>query len=163
MPKAQNGNRNMQSAPMPGGNFVKLAVGGKVSGTMDEARMEVQQKKNKKGKAIEKERYIFSLKLDKETVLLVGKKKQEKERTFNEGDVVTLPDHGFLVNTLRRTACKIAGTSYAADQDTDLSPLVGRYFEITRREDGEITSGEFAGTASALYDVQFDAAEPAVA
>jgi len=162
MPKAQDTDtRNMKSAPMPGGNFVKIPVGGSLAGTIHEARLEIQKLKNKKGKEIERERYIFSLALQKTATLLVGKKKHEKERTFGAGEVVTLPDHGFLTNTLRRTACQLANTPYKADEDTNLAPLVGTYFEITRLEDGEIASGEFAGTASALYDVKYDAGVPA--
>lgn len=144
---------SLKRAPAPGGNFVKLAIGSSVRGVMVEARMELEKRKDKKGKDVSKERYHFSLKLGEATEFLVGKKKQEKKVVFNEGDVVTLPDHGFLTATLRRTACEIAGTPYVPNEDTELSPLLGKFFKIVRREDGEISSGEFAGTASALYDI----------
>lgn len=155
MKNATEPREGLKRAPMPGGNYVKLAIGMTAKGTMTEARMEVEKRKDKKNKEITKERYHFSLKLAEDTEFLVGKKKQEKKQVFKAGDTVTLPDHGFLTATLRRTACEIASVPYVPNEDTNLTPLVGVYFEITRREDGEISSGEFAGTASALYDVLY--------
>ncbi len=161
MPKTETQPKEgLKRAPSPGGNFVKLAVGMSVHGTMVEARMEIEKKKDKKGKITDKERYHFSLKLAGDSTFIVGKVKHEKEQAFNEGDVVTIPDHGYLVTTLRRTACEIAGKPYVPNEDTDLTPLVGQYFEITRREDGEISSGEWAGKSSALYDIFYGATPP---
>lgn len=145
----------MKRAAMPGGNYVKIAVGTTVRGEMTEAYMTKVEKRNKKGKAIEVERYHFALALSEPCELLVGKKGKEKKQTFASGEIVTLPDHGFLTSTFRRTACEIGGVPYVPNDDTDLKPLVGKFFEITRREDGEIASGEFAGTASALYEVYY--------
>ncbi len=165
MPKAQdtqpkepvNTGADYKQAPQPGGNFVKVAVGSSVEGIMDSARMEIEQVKGKKGKSATKERYHFAIKLASDTKLLVGKKKQEKERLFQAGDVVVMPDHGYLTSVMRRTACEIAGKSFNDEEDTDLSPLVGASFLITRLPDGEISSGQFSGTASALYDVKYRA------
>ena len=144
-----------KAAPVPGGNFVKVAVGSSVEGTMVAASMEIEQIKGKKGKAGEKERYHFALALSQQTTLLVGKKKQEKERVFEADTVVVLPDHGYLTSVMRRTACEIAGIAFNDEADTDLKPLVGIDFLITRLPDGEISSGQFSGTASALYDVKY--------
>lgn len=154
--------RTYKTAPTPGGNFVKIAIGSSVEGIMDSATMEIEQVKTRKGKApATKERYHFAIKLDKDTTLMVGKKGKEKERVFQAGEVVVLPDHGYLTSVMRRTACEIAGTSFDNEADTDLKPLVGCAFLITRLPDGEISSGQFSGTASALYDVQYTAAVPA--
>lgn len=146
---------NLKPAPAPGGNFVKMKVGMTCTGTMESARMEVEKKKDKKNKVVEKDRYHFALKLDKDTAFMVGRKKKETEQLFRAGQTVILPEHGFLISTLRRTACEIKAVPYVPNEDTDLTPLVGKYFQVTRREDGEITGGEFAGTASALYDIHY--------
>jgi len=156
-PKTENLNDGYKAAPTPGGNFVKLAIGADVKGTMVTASMEMEEIRGKKNKGQKKERYTFSLKLEEDTVLLVGKKKQEKERQFQAGDVVTLPDHGYLTSVMRRTACELANVPFDDEADTDLKPLVGVDFIITRLPDGEIASGQFAGTASALYDVKYKA------
>lgn len=148
-------NQGYKSAPTPGGNFVKLAIGGSVEGTMVAAKMELEEVKGKKNKGQKKERYHFSIALAHETTLLVGKKKQEKERVFEADEVVTLPDHGYLTSVLRRTACEIANINFDDEADTDLKPLVGVDFLITRLPDGEISSGQFSGTASALYDIKY--------
>lgn len=155
MAQATEAKPGMKRAPMPGGNYVKMAVGMTCKGVMTEARMEVETKKDKKGKSTEKERYRFSLQLSEDTQFLVGKMKHEEKRVFKQGEVVVLPEHGFLSTTMRRTACEIAGVPYVPNQDTDLKPLVGKAFEITRLEDGEISSGEFAGKSSALYDILY--------
>ncbi len=160
MPKAPDTKNNetvsgYKPAPTPGGNYVKVAVGSFVAGTMTTAAMEIEQVKGKKGKASSKERYTFALKLKDDTTLIVGKKKAEKEHLFQAGDIVTLPDHGYLTSVMRRTACEIKNVPFDDEADTDLSPLVGVDFLITRLPDGEIGSGPFAGTASALYDVKY--------
>jgi len=145
-----------KSAPTPGGNFIKLGVGMSVKGEVTSAVMEIEKRKVK-GKEVSKERYHFVLKLDDDTEVLVGKAKQEKPRKFEAGTEVILPEHGFLTTTMRRTACEIAGVAFDVEKDTDLSPLVGASFIIERLEDGEISSGPFAGKASALYDVKYKA------
>lgn len=155
MAKNQASDNGYKNAPAPGGNYVKIAVGMTVNGVMKRAEMEIEKRKNKKGKETEKERYHFSLELTKAVKLLVGKKNHEAEKEFAAGDVVTLPDHGYLTSVMRRTACEIAGTSFDDKEDTDLKPLVGMDFEITRLPDGKISSGEFVGVASALYDVKY--------
>lgn len=148
--------RNYKSAPTPGGNFIKLAVGMSVEGVLESATMETEKRKIK-GKVHEKDRYHFALKLDRDTTVLVGKAKHESEKEFPAGSVVILPEHGFLITTLKRTACEIAGKAYSDEEPVDLSVLVGAAFKITRLEDGEIASGPFAGKASALYDVKYEA------
>lgn len=145
-----------KSAPTPGGNFVKLGVGMSVKGEIVSANMEIEKRKVK-GKDQSKERFHFVMKLDEDTEVLVGKSKHEKPHTFEAGTEVILPEHGFLTTTMRRTACEIAGVSFNVEEDTNLAPLVGASFIIERLEDGEISSGPFAGKASALYDVKYRA------
>lgn len=154
-PVQKPANSGYKSAPTPGGNFVKIAIGSSVEGLMVAATMEIEKKKGKKGKIEEKERYHFALALAGDTTLLVGKKKQEKERVFMADEIVVLPDHGYLTSVMRRTACEIGGVPFNDEADTDLKPLVGISFLITRLPDGEISSGQFSGTASALYDVKY--------
>ncbi len=151
--------REMNIAPMPTlGSFVKLSVGMTIKGDMTEASFEVEKKeKNVKGKKVmvEKDRYHFKLALSEDTELLVGPKKQTVKKMFRAGEIVTLPEHGFLVSALRRTSCEVGGKTYNVDEETDLKPLIGLYFEITRDEDKDIQKGEFKGVASATYDVQY--------
>lgn len=160
MPKTQEPKaRNWKNAPTPGGNFVQLAIGAVVEGTMTGARMEVEEMKGKKNKGQKAERYYFEIALSQPTKLLVGSimKKTQKEKEFQAGEIVTLPDHGYLISTMRRTACEMKNTAFDQDAETDLSVLVGKEFRIERLEDGEISSGKFAGKASALYDVKYEA------
>ncbi len=150
--------RTLRPAPMPMMSaFVKLAVGTTVKGTITQASYELEKQKNKKGRMIEKDRYHFSMLLADDVQLIVGNKKTAKNADFKAGQTVSLPEHGFLISAMRRTACELAGVPYNDEADTDLGTLVGVYFEITRQEDKEISKGEFAGTASAIYDVQYDA------
>lgn len=151
--------KQLKQAPMPGGNFVKVPIGTVIEGTITAARMEMQEVRGKKAKGQTKERYHFDIALAHDAKLLVGKKKNEKEKEFKRGEIVTLPDHGYLTSVFRRTACEIAGVPFNDEADTDLKPLEGVYFRIERLEDGEITSGQFSGTASALYDVRYEAKE----
>lgn len=162
MPKTETKNatqRNWKSAPTPGGNFVQLPISAVVEGTMTGARMEMEEMKGKKNKGQKKERYYFEIALAQPTKLLVGSilKKTQKEKQFQAGEIVTLPDHGYLISTMRRTACEIKNVSFDQDSETDLSVLVGKEFRIERLEDGEISSGQFAGKPSALYDVKYEA------
>lgn len=144
-----------KSAPTPGGNFVKLPMGGTVEGKMVQAEFEIETVKGKKGKESTKEKYKFGIELAGDTTLVVGKKKNPKDRLFQAGDVVILPDHGYLTSVMRRTACAIKGVPFVDKEDTDLKPLLGCFFIITRLEDGEIAAGPYAGTVSALYDVKY--------
>lgn len=158
MPKNQTQNaEGFKAAPAPGGNFVKMSIGGSLRGTMESASMEIEEKKVK-GKMQKKERYHFAIRLAEDTTLLTGKMKQEKERVFEAGAVVVLPDHGYLTSVMRRTACEIEGISFDVEKETNLKPLVGCDFLIARMPDGEISAGQFAGRASALYDVKYKVA-----
>ncbi len=150
--------RTLKPAPMPMMSaFVKLPIGTIVRGTLTQASYEVEKLKSKKGKVLEKDRYHFSMLLADDVTLIVGPKKSPKNVDFHAGQTVSLPEHGFLISAMRRTACEIAGVAYNEEDDTNLGPLVGVYFEITRQDDKEITKGEFSGTASAIYDVQYEA------
>lgn len=160
MAKNQNRETGYKSAPTPGGNFIKLGVGMFVEGIMKQASMEVESRKVK-GKNQEKDRYHFGLELLNDTELLVGKVGKEQKKMFEAGTVVLLPDHGFLTTTFCRTACELAGVPFDKEKDTDLKPLLGVQFLVLRLEDGEISSGPFAGKASALYDVKYKEAVPA--
>lgn len=156
MSKKQQDLEGYKSAPTPGGNFIKLAVGMSVKGVITNASREIEKRKVK-GKEVSKERYHFVMKLDDDTEVLVGKVKHETPKTFEAGSEIILPEHGFLTTTMQRTACEIAGVPFDVEKDTDLSHLIGVSFAIERLEDGEISSGPFAGKASALYDVKYKA------
>ncbi len=149
--------RKMRPAPMPQmAAFVKLQIGVPVQGIMREARCEIEKVKLKKGKKIEKERYYFRLELTEDATLLTGPKKATKETLFKAGQMVTLPEHGFLTSAMRRIACELEGKPFNDEEDTHLKVLEAHYFEIVRQEDREITKGDYKGTASAIYDVQYD-------
>lgn len=148
----------LRSAPMPMmAAFVKLAVGTVITGTLKSATFELEKKKNKKGKMVEKDRYHFVLELAEDTELLVGPKAKTVKKLFAAGSEVTLPEHGILISAMRRTACELGKVPFNVESDTDLRPIEGVYFEITREDDREIPKGEFAGTMSAVYDVKYRA------
>jgi hypothetical protein len=146
----------LKSAPMPAmASFIKLREGDLVCGTMKEVEIKVEQQKKRGGKTEERERYYFRIALARDTEVAVGPKKALKNQMFKAGELVTLPDHGFLVSALGRTAFELDGKVFNGEETPPWKKLEGVYFEILCMPSKKITKGDYKGTDSYIYDVKY--------